>query len=68
MAERESLRKVDKDREVEGIGASDPIDAGGTGLQRATRASEKGFGPEGAICEYIEIMQILPVRTTTRCL
>jgi hypothetical protein len=27
---------------------------------RATRASDTGFGREGAICEYIEIMQILP--------
>jgi hypothetical protein len=27
---------------------------------RATRASDTGFGRVGAICEYIEIMQILP--------
>jgi hypothetical protein len=42
------------------IGTSDPIDAGGEGPQRAARASDTGFGREGAICEYIEIMQILP--------
>src|SRR6266581_1863560 len=42
------------------IGTSGPIDAGGNGPQRATRASDTGFGREDAICEYIEIMQILP--------
>ena len=39
---------------------SGPIDAGGIGPQRAARASKNSFGREGAICEYIEIMQILP--------
>jgi hypothetical protein len=33
---------------------------------RATRASDTGFGREDAICEYIEIMQISPVRATMR--
>jgi hypothetical protein len=42
------------------IGTSGPIDAGGNGPQRATRASDTGFGREDAICEYIDIMQILP--------
>ena len=46
------------------IGTSGPIDAGGNGPQRATRASDTGFGREDAICEYIEIMQISPVRAT----
>src|SRR5713101_450348 len=42
------------------IGTSGPINAGGNGPQRATRASDTGFGREDAICEYIEIMQIPP--------
>jgi hypothetical protein len=50
------------------IGRSGPIDAGGDGPQRAKQASSMGFGREDAICEYDEIMQILPVRATTRCL
>ena len=41
-------------------GTSVPIDTGGVGPQRATRASEKSIGHGRAICEYIEIMQILP--------
>jgi hypothetical protein len=50
------------------IGTSGPIDAGDDGPQRATRASDIGFGREGAICENIEIMQSSPVRATMRCL
>jgi hypothetical protein len=42
------------------IGRSGPIDAGGDGPQRAKQASSMGFGREDAICEYDEIMQILP--------
>jgi hypothetical protein len=42
------------------IGTSGPIDAGGNGPQRATRATDTGFGRGDAICECIEIMQILP--------
>jgi hypothetical protein len=42
------------------IGTSGPIDADGNGPQRARQASSIGFGREGAICEYNEIMQILP--------
>jgi hypothetical protein len=41
-------------------GASDPIDAVGDGPHRASRASSMGFGRGSAICEYDEIMQILP--------
>jgi hypothetical protein len=33
------------------IGTSGPIDAGEDGPQRATRASDIGFGREDAICE-----------------
>jgi hypothetical protein len=47
-------------REAWEIGTSGPIDADGGSPQRARRASSIGFGREGAICEYIEIMQILP--------
>jgi hypothetical protein len=39
---------------------SGPIDADGGGPQRVTGASCMSFGREDAICEYIEIMQILP--------
>src|SRR3981189_1850323 len=42
------------------IGTSGPIDADGNGPQRARQASDMGSGREGAICEYDEIMQILP--------
>jgi hypothetical protein len=42
------------------IGTSGPIDAGGIGLQRPKRASSIGIGRGRAICEYDEIMQILP--------
>jgi hypothetical protein len=42
------------------IGRSGPIDAGGDGPQRATQASGMGVGRGRAICEYDEIMQILP--------
>ncbi len=42
------------------IGTSGPIDAEGGGPQRARQASGMSFGREGAICEYIEIMQIPP--------
>jgi hypothetical protein len=41
-------------------GASDPIDAVGDGPHRASWASSMGFGRGSAICEYDEIMQILP--------
>src|ERR1700730_6671236 len=53
-------------REAWEIGTSGPIDADGGGPQRASRASSIGFGREGAICEYIEIMQI-PPRFERRC-
>jgi hypothetical protein len=39
---------------------SGPIKAGDGGLQRPEQASSMSVGREGAICEYIEIMQILP--------
>jgi hypothetical protein len=42
------------------IGTSGPINADGGGPQRAKQASSSGFGRGGAICEYDEIMQILP--------
>jgi hypothetical protein len=42
------------------IGTSGPIKAGGGGPQRPRQASSISIGREGAICEYIEIMQILP--------
>src|ERR1700733_7456856 len=48
------------DLEAGEIGTSGPIDAGGNRPQRARQASSMGFGREGAICEYIEIMQIPP--------
>jgi hypothetical protein len=44
---------------------SDPIRAGG---QLRDRKSSTSIGRGGAICEYIEIMQISPVRATMRCL
>ncbi len=49
-------------------GTSDPVDAGGDGPQWAARASTNSFAREGAICEYIEFMQISPVRATMRSL
>ena len=40
-----------------------------TALKGPTRASSTGFGREGAICEYIEIMQIPPrFERQSRCL
>jgi hypothetical protein len=42
------------------IGTSGPIDADGGGPQRARWTSSMSIGRQGAICEYIEIMQILP--------
>jgi hypothetical protein len=42
------------------IGTSGPINADGGGPQRARQAPSIGFGRGGAICEYDEIMQILP--------
>jgi hypothetical protein len=36
------------------------------GYPRARPVSGIGFGREDAICEYIEIMQISPVRATMR--
>jgi hypothetical protein len=50
------------------IGTSGPIGAGGGRAQQSDRKSSTGIGREGAICEYIEIMQISPVRATMRCL
>jgi hypothetical protein len=47
-------------------GTSGPIDAGEGDPQRARRASSMGIGREDAICGYIEIMQISPVRATMR--
>src|SRR5450755_2352836 len=47
-------------RETLMIGTSGPIDADEGGPQRAQRASSISIGREGAICESIEIMQILP--------
>src|SRR6267378_5060850 len=42
------------------IGTSGPIDAGGGRPQWARQASGISIEREGAVCEYIEIMQILP--------
>jgi hypothetical protein len=42
------------------IGTKGPIDADGGHPQRVSGVSSIGFGREDAICEYIEIMQILP--------
>ena len=42
------------------IGTSGPIDADGNRPQKAKRASSMGIGRGRTICEYIEIMQILP--------
>jgi hypothetical protein len=42
------------------IGTSGPIDADENGPQRAAQASSICCEREGASCEYIEIMQILP--------
>src|SRR5262249_1851563 len=50
------------------VGTSGPIGAGGARAQQSDRKASTGIGREGAICEYIEIMQISPVRATTRCL
>jgi hypothetical protein len=50
------------------IGTSGPIRAGDDRGQLSDRKSSTGIGREGAICEYIEIMQISPVRATMRCL
>jgi len=42
------------------IGTSGPIDAGGVRPQWARQASGMSIEREGAVCEYIEIMQIPP--------
>src|SRR6185369_11706337 len=44
--------------------ASDPIRAGGDRAQQRDRNTSTSIGREGAICKYIEIMQISPVRAT----
>src|ERR1700722_9155368 len=42
------------------IGTSGPIDADGSGPQRATPGSSMNVGRGRTICEYVEIMQIPP--------
>jgi hypothetical protein len=49
-----------KNLEAWKIGTSGPIDADGDGPQKLRQASSMGIGREGAVCEYIEIMQIPP--------
>jgi hypothetical protein len=50
-----------------GIGTSGPIDAGEKSAQEAQSPGES-IERGRTICEYIEIMQILPVRATMRSL
>jgi hypothetical protein len=54
------FENVDAEVGIRKIGKSGPIDADGSGPQRAQQASSANFGREGAGCEVIEIMQILP--------
>jgi hypothetical protein len=61
-----SLRNIDKSLGNLEIGTSGPIRAGSDRGQLSDRKSSTGIGREGAICEYIEIMQISPVRATMR--
>ncbi len=42
------------------IGTSGPTETDGSGPQRPRQASSMDIGREGAICEYIEIMQMPP--------
>src|SRR6185437_9747224 len=42
------------------VGRSGPTEADGGGPQRPKQASSMDIGREGAICEYIEIMQMPP--------
>jgi hypothetical protein len=60
MAERKRRGKISVLTGIVMIGTSGPIDAEGNSHQRPEHASSKSFGREGAICEYDEIMQILP--------
>jgi hypothetical protein len=63
-----STEMIDKSLGCLVIGTSGPIRAGGNRGQQRDRKSSTSIGREGAICEYIEIMQISPVRATMRCL
>jgi hypothetical protein len=62
------VEMIDKSLGSVVIGVSGPIRAGVDRGQQRDQRSSTGIGREGAICEYIEIMQISPVRATTRCL
>jgi hypothetical protein len=60
MAERRRRGKISVLTGSVTIGTSGPFDAEGNGLQRLEHASSKGIGRGRSICEYVEIMQILP--------